>query len=129
MSVTAQHSNLSSQISHISETDHGDSQQEEEEHYDDPDMVHNVLHDSQGDGAAPATAPAAPAQAAQPPWNDDDLLDNLEPPPPQELLAAVTTLFSTAPNGAGDGALARPHNYEFIHRAARGTAGLVSRTS
>ena len=114
MSVTTQQSSMSSQISHISETDHGDSQQEEEDHYDDPSMVHNVLDDSQDDGAAPATTPAAPAQAAQPPWTDDDLLDNLEPAPPQELLATVTTLFSTAPNGAGDGALARHHNYEFI---------------
>ena len=113
-------------ISHISETDHGDSVHEED-HYEDPDpndTLHNVHDDGQGDGAAPAAAPPAAAPAAQQPWNDDDLFDNLEPPPPQDLMATVDTLFSTAPNGAGDGALARPHNYEFIQRAAMGTAGL-----
>ena len=114
---------MASQISHISETDHGDSAPEEDHYVDPQDVIHNVHNNGQGDGAASAPTPAAPAPAALPPWNDDNLLDNLEPPPPQELQAPVTTLFSTAPYGAGDSALARPHNYEFIHRAAMGTAG------
>ena len=110
---------MTSQISlHISETDHSDSGPEEDHYVDPTEPIHNVhdkWHDNgQGDGAAPAVAPAAPAPADQPPWNNDDLLKNLERPPPQELTATVNTLLSTAPNGAGDGALARPHNYEFI---------------
>ena len=86
----------------------------------------NNGNDENETGTEADPPPAAPgaAEAAQQPWGN--VLDDIDSPPPDQVHAPVHTLFSVAPIGAADGSANRPHMYDYIYKAATGTASLPS---
>ena len=120
-------SHESASLASMAEQDYEDGELQ----YEDPNENESELmfpgeHDGKdetGAGPDPDPAPGA-AEAAQQPWGD--VLDNTDPPPPDQVLGTVSTLFSVAPTGAGAGSGTKPHMYEYIYKAATGTASLPS---
>ena len=118
-------SHASESLAAVAEQDYEDGELHYEE---DPNVIYPCEfngNDKTGELEAgpPPAAPGA-AEVAQQPWGD--VLDNIDPPPPDQVLGTLHTLFSVAPNGAGAGSVTKPHMYEYIYKAATGSASLPS---